>query len=876
MLIQVLDVDYIMPNEKPVVRVFGKDKNGKVVCCFFEKLMPYFYVLGNNVENVVRGERNVARIEKVKRYLATEYRKDSIEVYKITLHNPAKTPELRDKLRNLGYEVFEADIPFKYRFMIDYDIRGMCWIDVENGNGIDTNTVYADKIVRANKIRSVDLDANAPLKYLAFDIECVSTKPGAVPNAKRDGIIMISIVFSEPFKGKKEMVLSTRYDASVEYFQSEEEMLREFVNILIEYDPDIITGYNVNNFDLPYVLERLRQNNIPALFGRCRDKYVVARKIANRYKINITGRIVVDSYELIKKDFSLKRYDLDFVCNALLGERKVPVRHSEIEKLWKGNSNDFKKLIRYSKMDSILALNLLFKLNLLDKYIALAKISGTLLQDILDSGETTRIENYLLREFSKKGYIIPCKPLERDVAKREAARKKELKGGYVLEPEKGLQESVIVLDFKSMYPSLIRTYNICPTTLLVSNEGIDCFQTPAKVRFVKPNIKEGIVPSILKTLMDERGKIKAEMKNEKDGAKLRELDAKQWALKIMANAFYGYFGYPRSRMYNLGIANSITSLGRETIKKTKALIEKEFGYKVVYGDTDSVMVRVDVQSLEEMKKIGDKLSSYISNMLPGIMELEFEKIFKRFLPLTKKRYAAWCFELKGDKWVDKIETKGIETVRRDWCDLVSETMMKIIEIILKEKNTTNAVEYFKNIVEKINKGEIPIQKFIITKTMTKTAESYDGIQPHAEVVKKIKKRNPAEAPGIGDRIAYVITKGTQMLSKRAEPPEYVVEHGLELDSQYYIENQLLPPLERIFSALNISKNELLGKGRQIQLLKFNNKNKKMVARIEDVEAFICKSCEKVYKIPPLNGTCECGGTIAFMTPKGSLDHVTLT
>jgi DNA polymerase I len=197
------------------------------------------------------------------------------------------------------------------------------------------------------------------------------------------------------------------------------------------------------------------------------------------------------------------------------------------------------------------------------------------------------------------------------------------------------------------------------------------------------------------------------------------------------------------------------------------------------------MVTEDMEKISEM---GGKIAESISRDLPGIMELEFEKVFKRFLPLTKKRYAAWRFDRTDSGWKDRMEMKGIETVRRDWCPLVSETVQRVLEILLKEDDVKGALKYFKGVVNQLVTGQVDIQKLVITKTMTKSAGSYDGKQPHIELVKKMQSRSPGEAPGVGDRISYVIVKGRDLLSNRTEDPEYVRERGLQIDPQYYIEN----------------------------------------------------------------------------------------
>ncbi len=871
---QIFDVDYVVVDGRPIIRVFGKTINGESVCGFYENYLPYIYVDDEKALNILKNEPQVHKIKKVRRKIIGDM--TPRDMYKVFLKNPAKTPEIRERLKANGLNPYEADILFKYRFMCDLGLKGLSWIRVADGSPTSTNTVRVSKTIRIKEFECREKLEDAEMKILALDIECISTRPGDVPDAKRDPIIMVSMVFNSPYEGKKQIVLSTRNGEGVFSFSTEKEMLEEFIDIINKYDPDIITGYNINGFDLPYIINRMKENNVRPLFGRCNQKSAFVRSFGIRNRITITGRVVVDSFEIVKKDFSLQRYGLDFVAEKLLGERKIDVKHSEIEKLWRGNEEEFKKLVEYSIKDSVLAMDLVLKLNLIDKYIALSKVSGTLLQDTLDSGETSRIENFLLKEFNRAGYVFPCKPEQSEVKKRERERAEKLKGGFVLEPEKKLHSNVLVMDFKSMYPSIFITYNICPTTIVKDGNRQGLIETPSGAKFLPKNIQYGIIPKILEGVMKQRQAVKKKLKECKDENKKRALDAEQWALKIMANAFYGHMGYVRSRIYDLDIANAITTCGRETIKETAAKIEREFGYKIVYGDTDSVFVKVPEDDTEKLSEIGKGIALKITEELPGIMELEFEKIFRRFLPLTKKRYVAWKLEHTGDGWKEGIEMKGIETVRRDWCGLVGDTIKNVIDIILKKNDVKASVKYFKGVIQDLVNGKIPIEKLVITKTMTKSPKHYAGIQPHIELAKKIEMRNPNDVPGIGDRIGYVIVKGTQLLSKRAEDPAYVLEKGLQVDSNYYVENQLLPPLEKIFRGLGVSKSELLGNGRQIGILDAIRMNghkqpeHKMPKEINanEINGFICSKCNEFYRRVPLVGRCECGGSLLFSSPKG--------
>jgi DNA polymerase elongation subunit (family B) len=257
----------------------------------------------------------------------------------------------------------------------------------------------------------------------------------------------------------------------------------------------------------------------------------------------------------------------------------------------------------------------------------------------------------------------------------------------------------------------------------------------------------------------------------------------------------------------------------------------------------------------------------INTALEGVVSMKIESVFKSLIILTKKRYAGLSYEKYDGKWTEKVTMKGIETVRRDWCDLVSETLFKVIEIILKEQNPKKAVDYVKGIMTKLQNNEIPVEKLVITKSVSKPIKSYKGVQPHVELVKKMRKRSPADAPGVGDRVSYVIISGMQLVSERAEDPGYIKENNLKVDSKYYMESQLLPPLERLFEVIGVDKGELLGKGKQMLLAAAIKNGKKAVSDyISKADGVVCMKCNKTFRRPPLSGKCaECGGELLFFS-----------
>lgn len=897
---QIIDMDYFVNNNKPVIRIFGKTEDGASICIFYDKLQPYFYIRlrdGISVDTALEkmdGLKEIKDVNIVEKFLPYGFQTSRTKLLKITLYNPQDVPSIRDAMLKQGIakDVFEADVLFKYRFMVDNKIVGMQWVEAECRP--EQKTVKSKlPTYRAESVKPVENVENADLRYLAFDIECVPTDTKKPIDSKKDPIVMISLAFSPAFRGKESLVLVAKPCAgeNVKGFPGEKEMLEEFLNVIDSYDPDVLTGYNINSFDLPYIVERLGQNKMRATLSRC-DKDIFSRTYGITQEFTITGRIVADPYQILKRDpwIKLHHYDLNSVAKHFLGEEKHAVSYGEMPSMWNGSREQLSKFIEYARKDADLSLKLLIKKGMLDKFFELSKISGLLLQDTF-GGQTRRIETMLLHEFKKRDFVMPQATSSNDMQKRMTERDvKDLKGATVLEPKKGLHAEgcILVLDFKSLYPSIMRTYNISPDTIILEGADIPCHESPIGARFVNEETYKGIFPDVLKNLIETRAAVKKIMKK-KTGEEKRILNAKQLALKDMSNSFYGYTGYVRARLYMIDVANSITAYGRTNIEATKKMVENNFEVDVVYGDTDSIFVKTKLTNLEDAKLLGETISKFVTEKLPGYLELDFEKIYRTFLILTKKRYAGWRFDKNQEgQWADEIEMRGIETVRRDWCPLVSETMVEVLNIVLKEGNVQKAIEKTKSILDMLRKSQIPPEKLTVVKGITQSLESYKGTLPHIELAKKLAIRNPAEPPKIGDRIAFVIIKGNQMLSKRAEDPSYIREHRITIDSDYYIESQLFPPIERILSAIGIEKSEILGNGRQISLGDLLSGTKRKIKHdiaidygnqggteasggpvLTGMDEFVCKKCNKSYRRIPIQGLCDCGGEI-LISFQGSL------
>ena len=754
--------------------------------------------------------------------------------------------------------------------MADFDIKAMNWIKVK-GKPINSNVLNVDEKYEVSSFESSNKEGNAPFRFLTLDIEVLSE---GEPDYKKDPIIMISLVFYPSFRNLNSLVLVVKNvkksDNSIMCFNDEIEMFKKLLEIVKDFDPDFIIGYNICDFDMPYIIKRMRHLKIKPDFGRALDKPASSEKLGEGYKNSILGRFIIDSYkiikELVRRGFfhQLKRYGLGDVSKVLLNEEKVDIPHSQIPKYWNEN---IEKLIEYARKDSELAFKLFIHYKMLEKYIALSRVTGLLLQDILDGGEASKIEIMLLREFNKRDFVIPNKPKKSEVEAREIEKKaKGLKGGYVLNPEIGFNDKCVVyLDFASMYPNIIISFNICPTTLITENlENLEYLETPIGTKFVSPKIRRGIYTEVLKTLIEKRSEIKKNLKNEKDERIREYLDAMQEAFKRIANAFYGYTGFTMGRIYMLEIANSITSVGRKLIKEMKEEIERKTNYRVIYGDTDSIMVKLDTDDLKKAFEKSKEIENIVNSKYENL-KMKLETIFKTILITHKKRYAGLAIDEDGK---EKIVVKGMETVRRDWCDLVSETLQKILEIILREKNLEKAVNYFKKVVDDLKNNRIPIEKLMITKGISKKEDEYKGIQPHIELIKRMKQRGIRNLPGIGDRISYVIVKGTGLVSQRAEDPKYVLENNLEIDVKYYIETQLLPPLERILLAIGSNVTDAIDVGKQITLSSLTNnfteRKVEIKESLSDYEKVVCRKCNRVYRRVTISGKCwDCGSELFF-------------
>jgi len=576
-----LDIDYITEDDKAVIRLFGRfngDEEGQSIIALDKNFKPYIYVLPQNEEQCVE-DLNEFDIEMVG-WARKGYMGEKKDFLKVTLHHPQDVPKLRDKIRDLAsvIDILEHDIPFYRRYLIDKAIFPMAEVEVQ-GKCLENDSInfMCESDVCVFEINGEPEPVNSEfpeLKTLSFDIEV--RNPKGMPQAEEDPIIMMSLSSNHGLR----KVLSTK-NSELEYVETlktETHMLQRFFEIIRSENPDILIGYNSDNFDMPYIRDRASKLNVRMKIGVDGSGIKFMRKgYANSALVK--GRIHVDLYLLMRRYLQLDRYTLERVYKELFDEEKEDVPGDEIYEYWDSGGEKLKKLFKYSLDDAVAVTKIGEKM--LPLSMELTRLVGQPFFDIARMATGQMVEWYLIRKAYEIGDMVPNKPSSSQYSER---RGKKAAGGYVKDPVKGLHENIVSFDFRSLYPSIIISKNVSPDTLIGEGSEENCYIAPeVGHKFLKKPV--GFVPSIIGNILRERVKLKNLMKQAENPREKQVLDVQQQALKRLANSMYGVYGYSRFRWYRIECAEAVTAWGRDFIKKTMVKAG-EFGFKAIYADTD--------------------------------------------------------------------------------------------------------------------------------------------------------------------------------------------------------------------------------------------------------------------------------------------------
>ncbi len=782
-----LDADQAEWHGKPAIRLFLKRANGKTFRLYDTAFEPYFFVkprtpgarekLAGLRTRSARGElMEVKRVEEaVKKIFGKEEK-----VLKVFARHPQHVPKLREAAKPFG-DTYEYVVNWAKKWLMDKKIIPSSFVEVE----------FDGMVLKA--VKQLDSEEVPELRMLAFDIETYN--PLGVPDPLKDPCIMISHADEA---GSGVYSHSKKFSSLfVKTFPTEKDMLEGFCALLRENHVDLLCGYNSDEFDLPYLAKRAERLKADFRLGRDR-KPPATRQAGIRKATRLGGRIHFDVYGAVSfleqiGALRLPRLTLEKVFEEMVGEEKEEVKKPDIHKMWDAGGEQLEKLARYCRSDSVACLKLAEQLLPLE--IELSRVSGETLFDTMRSTTGQLVESLLMRKASGRGEMIPNKPKAEEIAARAGA---PIKGAFVKMPEPGIYENIAVLDYRSLYPSVILSHNIDPSALdCKCCPGEDAFVSPEGHRFCRKKI--GLIPETLKEVLESRKRVIERMKKIPAGAEWKQLEARKQSLKILANSFYGYLLYARSRWYSRECGEAVTAWGRKYIQETIRKAEGA-GFKTLYADTDSVFIQFN--SGEE-KRVLD-FQKKMNEELPGAMELELEDIYPRGIFVAKKQEAE-----KGAKkkyaLINKegrIKIRGFELVRRDWSRVARRTQREVLEILLREGNLGKAVELVRSVVRGLKAGKIGLDDLVIYTQLRKAAGAYEVTSPEVSAFLKARKTGlPVQEGAV---IGYVITRKGKSISEKAQ----VAELAKDYDPDYYVENQVLPAVLKILGELGVKADDL--------------------------------------------------------------------
>jgi DNA polymerase-2 len=780
--------------KKVLVYLFGRLENGESFLTI-SNFKPYFYAKIDGNKKIEKSLNDFnATIEQ------SDFKNfDDEKVSKITLDIPSDVPKIKKILEDEKAETYEADIRFTMRFLIDHGIKGSLKLDgtYKKGN-------YVDRIYEDPKLTPSDW--NPELKVLAIDIET---------DTKNKHIYCISLYsegLHETYDGKEKhhrepyknviVVASERHMGKPLHnaitVNTEGELLKKFQELVQKIDPDVITGWNLIDFDLNIIKKKFEEHKIPFTIGRidwpC--KVEVSREFIKDSSADVPGRMVLDGIPLLKTSFiKLDNYKLDTAAQTFLGQKKLvgaENKGEEIERLYK---HDQQKLVDYCLKDSEMTYKIIFVSKAMDLTIQRSLITGMTLERIRAS--VASLDSLFLRYAKTRKIVLPNAKF--------SDKEESFKGGYVMDPRPGMYDYVAVLDFKSLYPSIIRTFNIDPYSLVQ-----DPPKTLPKKKFIVAangsvfKNQDGILPAIIQDVWKKRD----EAKKRKDPPYVIH------ALKIIMNSFYGVLGNPSCRFFNKKLSNAITYTAEEIIKLTAKKVE-EMGYAVIYSDTDSIFTVTQAKNIDDTQKTGEKIQKHINEFYQGYIkekyeresffEIQFEKLFKVFLlPKVrgseedvgaKKRYAGL---LVKDDGKEEVSFTGMEFVRGDWTDLSKKFQIGLFELAFNKKETSG---YIKKFIGDLRKGSYD-NLLVYKKNINKPLSEYTKTTPpHVKAARQLKKLT-------SNQIQYVIT------TEGPEPIE-LLKHKPDYD--HYVDKQLKPIADTILSVSGKSFDDMLKNSTQSSL-----------------------------------------------------------
>uniref|UniRef100_A0A4W6CEP3 DNA polymerase n=1 Tax=Lates calcarifer TaxID=8187 RepID=A0A4W6CEP3_LATCA len=759
----------------------------------------------------------------------------------------AEFPALPSDLKGATFShIFGTNTSSLEHFLLSRKIKGPCWLDIKTPQLISQPVSWCK--VEALALRSDLVTVVKDLPPPPITVMSISLKTTQNSKTHHNEIVSLAALVHYQYhmdKAPPQPPYQTHFcvvskpadcifpydfkeavrkkNGKVEIAATERTLLGFFLAKMHKIDPDVLVGHDIFGFDLEVLLQRINMCKVPhwSKIGRLRRANMpkLGGRGAFAEKSATCGRLVCDVEISAKELIRCKSYHLTELAGQVLKTERVTVPQEEIKNLY-SDSPHLLYLLELTWTDAKLILQIMCELNVLPLALQITNIAGNVMSRTLMGGRSERNEFLLLHAFHDKNYIVPDKPSfkkaqlemaegEEDVDAGKGKRKKKAAyaGGLVLDPKVGFYDKfVLLLDFNSLYPSIIQEFNICFTTVQreAHNAQKKNEDEPEEIPEIPDSSLEmGILPKEIRKLVERRRQVKQLMKQQDINPDLYlQYDIRQKALKLTANSMYGCLGFSYSRFYAKPLAALVTHKGREILMHTKDMVQK-MNLEVIYGDTDSIMINTNSKSLEEVYKLGNKVCLTVCT---NCWKSTSTGVFKSLLLLKKKKYAALIVENHGDgQHSVKQELKGLDIVRRDWCDLAKECGNYVIGQILSDQSRDVIVEniqkHLVEVGEKVAGGAIPLNQYEIHKALTKDPQDYPDKKslPHVHVALWINSQGGRRVKA-GDTISYIICKdgSTLAASQRAYALEQLQkQEGLSLDTQYYLAQQIHPVVSRI-------------------------------------------------------------------------------
>ena len=761
----VLHPTYRVRRGRPVIQIFGRLDGGGPFLVEDDRFRPYFFVPARDAASLAT-EPDVAIEASPLQSLTGD------AVARIVATLPSVVPGLREKLLLAGIPVYEGDVRFPYRYLIDRGIRGGVTIEGGAEDREGALVRFRNPTLRAATV-------SPRLSLLSIDLE-------TAPDASR--IYCAALVGNET----EEVHLTGHTSVpGARIHPDERHLLEGLIHRIREIDPDVVLGWNVVDFDLRVLARRCRELALPCALGRRGDEPVFQqdRSFTRQSRAVIEGRMVLDGIGLVRDALRLEDYRLETVARAVLGRGKLidsetPDTAAEISRLYR---EDPAALVAYNLEDARLVLEILEREGLVELALERSLLCGMQLDRV--GASIASFDLLYLPELRKRKLVASSVDLGRKSA--------PVRGGAVLDSEPGLFRNVAVFDFRSLYPSLIRTFNLDP--LAHARAAEDAVVAPNGARFSR---SEAILPEIIERFIDRR-----------ERAKQRGDRHADQAIKIMMNALFGVLGAAACRFFDPDIANAITSFGQQMLGWTREAFE-ERGVQVLYGDTDSVFVKLsdaenDTSPRDEAETLREAVESRIRDRVrrdyavEPRLTLELERIFERFfMPRvrrgssgSKKRYAGLCG--------GRLEVVGLESVRRDWPAVAKRLQEGMLSRLFSDREI---MPYVREVVSSLQRGEIDDELVYVKRVRKGSLDRYTATTPpHIQAARKL-----SGPPGRVVRYVIAETGPEPVLLGRALPDR--------IDRGHYLERVLRPVADAILTELDQSFDEALGRPRQMKLL----------------------------------------------------------